>query len=531
MLKGLISQAREYFEDTIKVERSRWIQLTPHCGGRYYKLQGSGIMCEGECLPTCGPATVPPNSKIFTECKCENKKCKTDWSKYQGKLKHTDFVMMAVIRDDGHCDEETLAYAAACNLHSVTKRPISGFVNVCPQSFDKIQKNEMTQWLSTIKHELIHAFVFSTSHYPRFIGAKDPTQQSPIPIIPGVIEKFIRTDWEVAKGQIKRDVYMIVTPRVREEARKYFNCPTLEGAEIENQGGPGTAGSHWEKRVLENEAMSGVATQVYAVSRITLALFEDSGWYQVNYDKAENMTWGKGLGCDFVKKSCLSWMLREEGPYPFCTLMGSMTCNANRKSKVLCNFVQGDDIPEEYDYNRKGVYTDRRGDEVHGLGSEMTADYCPYYRVFGEISVEARDTRCTYPGNMNYNNYSMEIFSKTARCFELDGGIKVKRHITTITYSHWAGCYEAMCKDGRVHIKVQNSKFYPCYFAGQYIYLEKYVLRVGYVETKIICPPCTDLCHECAPEEYTKQKIGDFRNLSTTFLTIMCVAAMLLHFI
>lgn len=41
--------------------------------------------------------------------------------------------------------------------------------------------------------------------------------------------------------------------------------------------------------------------------------------------KAENMTWGKGLGCDFVKKSCLSWMLREEGPYPFCTLMGSMT--------------------------------------------------------------------------------------------------------------------------------------------------------------------------------------------------------------
>ncbi|VDP44413.1 unnamed protein product [Heligmosomoides polygyrus] len=77
---------------------------------------------------------------------------------------------------------------------------------------------------------------------------------------------------------------MIVTPRVREEARKYFNCPTLEGAEVENQGGPGTTGSHWEKRVLENEAMSGVATQVYAVSRITLALFEDSGWYQVNYE-------------------------------------------------------------------------------------------------------------------------------------------------------------------------------------------------------------------------------------------------------
>lgn len=44
---------------------------------------------------------------------------------------------------------------------------------------------------------------------------------------------------------------MMVTPRVREEARAYFNCSDLEGAEIESQGGAGTAFSHWEKRVLE----------------------------------------------------------------------------------------------------------------------------------------------------------------------------------------------------------------------------------------------------------------------------------------
>ncbi|KAK6045032.1 hypothetical protein COOONC_17463 [Cooperia oncophora] len=44
---------------------------------------------------------------------------------------------------------------------------------------------------------------------------------------------------------------MVVTPKVRQEARYYFNCPTLEGAEIEDQGGPGTMGAHWEKRVLE----------------------------------------------------------------------------------------------------------------------------------------------------------------------------------------------------------------------------------------------------------------------------------------
>jgi hypothetical protein len=32
---------------------------------------------------------------------------------------------------------------------------------------------------------------------------------------------------------------MMVTPRVVEEVRKHFNCSTLEGAELEDQGGEG----------------------------------------------------------------------------------------------------------------------------------------------------------------------------------------------------------------------------------------------------------------------------------------------------
>lgn len=36
-------------------------------------------------------------------------------------------------------------------------------------------------------------------------------------------------------------------------------------------------------------------------SKFTLALFEDSGWYQVNYDFADPAYWGKDKGCDFLK--------------------------------------------------------------------------------------------------------------------------------------------------------------------------------------------------------------------------------------
>ena len=38
---------------------------------------------------------------------------------------------------------------------------------------------------------------------------------------------------------------------IQREARNHFNCPTLEGAELEDQVPNGTAYTHWEKRVFE----------------------------------------------------------------------------------------------------------------------------------------------------------------------------------------------------------------------------------------------------------------------------------------
>lgn len=89
----------------------------------------------------------------------------------------------------------------------------------------------------------------------------------------------------VRSGTKTRTVDVMVTPRVVEEVRNHFGCPTLLGAELEDQGGEGTALTHWEKRVFQNEAMTGtVHTKNPVYSRITFALLEDSGWYLPNYD-------------------------------------------------------------------------------------------------------------------------------------------------------------------------------------------------------------------------------------------------------
>ena len=92
-----------------------------------------------------------------------------------------------------------------------------------------------------------------------------------------VIKTFLRKNWKIKDGFIDRNVTMIVTPKVRDEVRKHFECPTLEGAELEDQGEIGTKFTHWEKRVFENEAMTGTYTQNSVFSRITFAFLEDTG--------------------------------------------------------------------------------------------------------------------------------------------------------------------------------------------------------------------------------------------------------------
>ena len=159
-----------------------------------------------------------------------------------------------------------------------------------------------------------------------------------------VIKRIVRPDWLVRQGRVRKEVHMMVTPRVVEEVRRHFNCSTLEGAELEDQGGEGittlaainnvftvfifhvafvcfyrlgTALTHWEKRAFENEAMTGTHTQNPVYSRITLALMEDTGWYKARMEMAQPLNWGKNLGCAFAQRSCMEWMETKAARYFF----------------------------------------------------------------------------------------------------------------------------------------------------------------------------------------------------------------------
>lgn len=226
----------------------------------------------------------------------------------------------------------------------------------------------------------------------------------------------------VHSGNVTHTVHVVVTPRVLEEVRQQFDCSTLEGAELENQGGDGTALAHWEKRIFENEGMTGIYTQNSAFSRLTLALMEDTGWYKVNYDMAQPLRWGKNLGCIFAKNSCKAWMdTHGKNLDPFCNETRKESgCSEDRTAVAMCNLKEFNQaLPQQYQYFKSAKV---------GGGVEL-ADFCPYYQGFTwtKGQVDKRQSGCTSERNSKQQkeNYALEKYGQSSRCFKQ--GMKWKR--------------------------------------------------------------------------------------------------------
>jgi leishmanolysin len=95
------------------------------------------------------------------------------------------------------------------------------------------------------------------------------------------------------------------------------------------------AGSHWEKRLLMNEIMTGSVDTRSVVSAMTLALLEDSGWYKVNYSMAEQLDWGQNQGTEFLMSRCDAW----NGAY-HCNSTHASGCTYNREAEGYCPIVR-----------------------------------------------------------------------------------------------------------------------------------------------------------------------------------------------
>ena len=258
----------------------------------------------------------------------------------------------------------------------------------------------------------------------------------------------------------------VASPRVLRAVRKHFGCDSLEGAQLEDGGGAGTAVSHWEMRWFRDEYMTGSASPGERVfSTMTAALFADSGWYVVNASLSEPMPWGHDEGCDFVQKPCDEWKQRGY----LCRGTYDTACSYDRMAKSYCDMRS---------YGKPLPYGMRHFTDAYQGGFSELLDYCPVYRAY-------EDGACKQPGYNSFDSNNWEERCESCRCFD-----------STASDEPWrtgsgTACHRMRCLNSTaLEIRLGN-KWRSCPTDGGEIPLSP--IHDGHGGA-VKCPPAHELC-------------------------------------
>jgi len=197
--------------------------------------------------------------------------------------------------------ENWVASAGSCYLSTTTKRPLITrmlFNMIYTKATDDVLVHEKNMYLTM--HEMMHALGFTGSSFKNFIDASGRTLTNHIKTVTLLGEQ--------------REILAVDV--LTNKLRTHFGCSTLAGAFLENDGGAGTEGSHFERRHFMYETMTSGVIHGRRISEFSLTVLEASGWYQPNYTYAEPYYFGKGQGCNFLYQNCSSKSFSFE---EFCT--------------------------------------------------------------------------------------------------------------------------------------------------------------------------------------------------------------------
>jgi hypothetical protein len=318
---------------------------------------------------------------------------------------------------DPETEDGTEAYGASCVLATRNNRPVAGII-AFSQGLSKYRENWMQFYTGLAFHELAHVLLFNPFLYDLFI---DETGNQ----IPS--EKVYKT--MVINGLSRK---MIITPKVVETAQRHFGCNNITGVELENQGGQGTENSHWEARVMLSDLMIGFTYDEATLSEITLAFFEDSGWYKANYYTGGLFRYGKSEGCGFVSSKCTSSVNSYSNEFCSKSKPYSSMCTAGHMSRAVCYITDKyNNIDPNYRYFSGAA----------NVGGLELPDYCPVaaaptnmtnympyncvsglYRAPSELKEKiGEESRCFMSSlveNDLYNRLPISYKSSNALCYE-----------------------------------------------------------------------------------------------------------------
>lgn len=328
-----------------------------------------------------------------------------------------DLVVLTKIlnEDDGY-----LAYAGPCIMERGTNKPVVGII-VINEKYLQTTPDHVSKLYETLLHEVAHILAVSPSLY----GLFDTNETT-----------FVKETRESNNGS--DTVFKLVSPNLLAAAREHFGCSSLSGVYLENEGNEGSAGAHFEKVHYGNELMTAQDVGIPSFSKISLALFEDSNWYKVDYNLADEFYWGKNKGCGFINDKTCSTKFSE-----YCQTESELGCNDQYTVKTSCAKTDFSDNCLVNDYNHNYVCSNK-------LGMAHTSHYT--------------------------NKASLEVPGAFSRCFH-----------TKLGSNKRAGCFPSECNGSGKIVLTVNKSVHTCNFTGE-------ELDVGGLI--IVCPDNVDFCQK-----------------------------------
>ncbi|KAH8872637.1 Leishmanolysin-like peptidase [Schistosoma japonicum] len=290
--------------------------------------------------------------------------------------------------------------------------------------------------------------------------------------------------------------YSILSVLLKKQARKHFDCNELQGIELH--------GEFLSHRIMGNDLMTPYLLESHVMSRITLAYFEDTNLYYVNYKKAENFTWGKGLGCNFLMKDCHEYIRKRKADrrdiQPFCDNPNERKCLNYENAVGVCydsNFRQ-QILSSNQHMNNSFINPANRYTLL--FRNLLIYDNCPlllaYKNQHNQSSV-CRFNR-TFQSDLVSDILPEETGPQSA-CFDYDLIRQVNSSNTNV-HSKTASCHRYKCSK-RIGLQIRISgQAFTCPVNGGHVRV-KLQIRNSNISANITCPPCRTMCGAKCPNE------------------------------
>lgn len=366
-----------------------------------------------------------------------------------------DYVFFVQADDDE--DNGLAGSAVYCEQDDATGQPVVGVFYFNANAHKDVADEYI---LRTAIHEMTHALGFTPSLYSQYLQS-DGSHYAASSIL---ITERVR-DATVLK---------LALPHLVAKARTAFGCSTLDGIELEQQGNNGTAGAHWEKRIMYNDFMVGdVDVFDFAYTDVTLALFEDMGWYDVSYQYTTSVVWGYRSGCAFLDKKCVSNGLPITSD--FCTdKTGSVPmCDFTHLRKGTCNLITYEDsLPAAFQY----FSSPKLG------GKDGFLDYCPVVKP-------SADGNCRDLDSVELEEDYGEQAGEDARCV-------TGNYSKSGSGKEHAACHSVRCSGSTAIITI-GSTTVTCPESGGDVEVSGFPGVLHCPPSSILCRqlPCTSNCH------------------------------------